>query len=173
MKNKKTIRITLAWLQGMASTCLGSGIVEFDAAIVEKGGKLILATELVGNELLPKFDETENLHVKQEHESFKKAIAAGLSPVWRDEDGNFCTREDDADGAPEFYLENASSAKLIEVAKASGVPVKPGLSKDGLVMKLKKHFGFVEEDGAPVVPETSEDDDPEEPGSVDPGLDEE
>lgn len=142
MSDNTTVNIKLAWLQGMVSTCLDMKVDEFEAAVVERDGANILSCVVVDGKIVPKFPDSGNLHAEQEHTSYLKAIEAGLSPIWRDESGNFIRREDDADGKPALYLENCSDSVLNDVAKQSGVPVKEGLSRDDLILKLKKHFGY-------------------------------
>jgi len=140
------VTVSLDWLQGMMAACMSTKTKVFEAAVVKKGDKNVLSSEMKGNKIVPKLPNVDNFE-NEKRESLRKALEAGFSPVWRDESGNFCRFEEDADGYPEFYIENTSWKKLVEVAKQTGVPVKEGLNSDGLILKLKKHFGFrVEED---------------------------
>jgi len=141
--DRKTVEVTRQWLEGTLSTVRDIKADRIELALVEReDGVFVLSGERVGNKIVPKFKDSDNFK-ERNHESYEKAIAAGLSPIWRDDDGKFCRRKDDADGKPEFYIENADRVYLFEAAGQAGLEMDiQEISNKALVNAVLDHFGY-------------------------------
>lgn len=148
---KMVVKLSVKWLQGMLSTCMDVKAVNFEAALCEKeDGTFYLSARRVGDEILPNFPDSD-LFQERKHQSYEKAIEAGLSPVWILEDGTGVVKgdeDDDGRDMPTMYLENADFSSLKLLAASIGVKNVHDYNREELVYGLKDFFDYlVEEPG--------------------------
>jgi len=117
----KVVSISLKELQNYTSLLINAGQEEFNAALVQIDEETFaLSTMLYDGKLVPKDpDVIQEPKVAGDPVDIYK----GCTPVWRDSEGRFSTKAEDADGKPEYVLENCTSSMLNSIAKSLGINI--------------------------------------------------